>query len=181
MMGEEKEKKGVGEDLASRLDRVLRLQEVKGQELAKMSVKELVEKEGLLPFNPMHMVSDEDAEKLGAHAGMIYGASISSIGQSLTRDDLPLDKRVSLGIKGMRPILAAVISAWETSKMLTDKEDAILGVRLLEGAGASGAERGGGVTAAEVIKELREEVKLSREDREQLRKELEDLKNKKRE
>lgn len=175
-MSEEKEKKKGEEDITSRVEGVLHLQGVKGKELAKMSVKDLVEKEGLLPFNPMHMVSEEDAEKLGAHAGIIYGASIASVGQSLTRDDLPLDKRVSLGIKGMRPILAAVISAWETSRMLTDKEEEILGLRLLESGGVPGAERGKRVTAAEVIAELREEVKLSKDEQEQLRKELEDLK-----
>lgn len=178
-MSEEKKRKDEKGDITSRLDGVLRLQGVKGGELAKMSVEELVKKEGLLPFNPMHMVSEEDAEKLGAHAGIIYGASIASIGQSLTRNDLPLDKRVSLGIKGMRPILAAAISAWETSRTLTDKEEEILGVPLLESAGAPRAERGDKVTATEVVAELRKELKLSKEDREQLRKELDDLKREK--
>jgi len=178
-MGEEKDKKDEGEDLISKLENVLSLRGVKGEDLAKMSVEELVKKEGLLPFNPMHVVSDDDAEKLGAHAGMIYGASIASIGQSLTRDDLPLDKRVSLGIKGMRPILAAAIAAWETSKILTDKEAEILGVDLLESGGVSGVTHGEKVTAADVIAELREEVKLSKKDREQLRKELDEMKKEK--
>jgi len=177
-MAEEKKKDDGKEDLTSRLESVLSLRGVKGKDLAKMSVEELVKEEGLLPFNPMHMVSDEDAEKLGAHAGMIYGASIASIAQSLTRDDLTLDKRVSLGIKGVRPLLAAFISAWETSKILSDKEAEILGIGLLESAGVRGSVRGESVTAAEVIAELREEVKLSKDDRELLRKELEELKKK---
>jgi len=179
MNKKKEEKKEEEEDLTSKLGNVLSLRGVKGEELAKMSVEELVKKEGLLPFNPMHMVSDDDAEKLGAHAGVIYGASIASIGQSLTRNDLPLDKRVSLGIKGLRPILAAAISAWETSKILTDKEAEILGVVLLDEDTVPGAGEKAKVTANEVIAELRKEVKLSKEEQEQLRKELEDLKKEK--
>lgn len=175
-MAEEKKKDEEKEDLVSRMDRVLNLRGIKGKDLAKMSVEEMVKGEGLLPFNPMHIVSDEDAEKLGAHAGLVYGASIASIGQSFTRDDLPLDKRVRLGIKGVRPILAAFISAWETSKILTDKEAEILGIDLLESAGVRGSARGESVTAAEVIAELRKELKLSKDDRELLRKELEEIK-----
>lgn len=177
-MGEEKKKEDEKEDLTSRLDSVLSLRGVKGKDLAKMSVEELVKEEGLLPFNPMHMVSDDDAEKLGAHAGMVYGASIASIGQSLTRGDLPLDKRVRLGVKGVRPLLATFIAAWETSKLLTDKEAEILGVGFSESVGVRGSVRGDSVTAAEVIEELRKELKLSKDDRELLRKELDKLKKK---
>jgi len=175
-MAEEKKKDGEKEDLASRMESVLNLRGIKGKDLAKMSVEELVKKEGLLPFNPMHMVSDEDAVKVGTQAGFVYGASIASIGQSLTRDDLPLDKRVNLGLKGVRPILAAFLSAWETSKIMTDKEAEILGVSLLESAGVRGSASGESVTAAEVIAELRDELKLSKDDRGLLRKELEELK-----
>jgi len=178
-MSEEKEK-GKGKDLIEKVEQVLSLRGIKGEDMAKMTVEELVKKEGLLPFNPLHSVSDAEAETLGAHAGILYGASIASIAQSLTRDDLPLNKRVNLGILGLRPLLAVAISAWETSKMLTDKEEEILGTRLLAGEVASGLgmEQEGKVTAAEVIAELREEVKLSKEEQEQLRKEIEDLKKK---
>jgi len=151
MSKKKEEKKEEKEDLTSKLENVLSLRGVKGEELAKMSVEELVKKEGLLPFNPMHVVSDDDAEKLGAHAGIIYGASIASIGQSLTRNDLPLNKRVSLGIKGLRPILAAAISAWETCKILTGKEAVILGVVHLEEYSVEGVGEKAKVTANEVI------------------------------
>ncbi len=146
-------------------EEVLNLRGIDGEKLAKMSVAEVVRGEGLLPFNPMHTVSDEEAEKLGAHAGAIYGASVASVGQAVTRTDLPISKRVNLGMKGIRPILSAFLTAWETNKVLTEKEDEILGLLPVEKQGVD-------VDATAVIATLRQQLKMSEADMVKLREEM---------
>lgn len=97
-----------------------------GSELAKMSVEEAVRKEGILPFNPIEIADEETTEKLGRQAGVVYGASAYAIFKALTRDDLPVDKRVRLGMKGARPLLSMVLQGVDTYNKFGAIEDAIL-------------------------------------------------------
>lgn len=169
-----KEEKNKEKGEGSETEGLLSLRGITGDKLAKMSVADVVRSEGLLPFNPLHIVTDDEAEKLGAHAGAVYGASVASLGQAIARKDLSVNKRVNLGMKGIRPILSAVLTAWETSNLITEKEEEILFGQLLEG------ERGGrGVNAADVIADLQERLKMSEADTKKMREEMAVLRKKK--
>ena len=97
-----------------------------GSELAKMSVEDAVRKEGILPFNPIEIADEETTEKLGRQAGVIYGASAYAVWKAMTRDDLPVDKRIRLGMKGARPLLSMILQGVDTVNRFNAIEDAIL-------------------------------------------------------
>ena len=97
-----------------------------GSELAKMSVEDAVRKEGILPFNPIEIADEETTEKLGRQAGVIYGASAYALWKAATRDDLPVDKRIRLGMKGARPILSMILQGVDTVNRFDAIENAIL-------------------------------------------------------
>jgi len=123
-MSDEKEESGEGKD---RDVFGIKLASIKvGSELAKMSVEEAVRKEGILPFNPIEIADDETTEKLGRQAGMVYGASAYAIWKALRRDDLPVDKRIRLGMKGARPLLGMLLQGIDTVNRYNAIEDAIL-------------------------------------------------------
>lgn len=95
----------------------------------KMSLVEIVEtlqKEGVLVLNPLEVVDQDTSVKLGGQAGTIYGAAIHTIKKAIIRDDLPIDKRVNLGIKGFTPILAMFFKAIDINKDFDDMEDSLL-------------------------------------------------------
>lgn len=94
--------------------------------LAKMSVEDAVRNEGILPINPIEVADEDSVELLGRHAGAVYGASAFTLLKALTRDDLPVDKRVKIGMKGVRPLLSMILEGVETYSKFAAIEDSIL-------------------------------------------------------
>jgi len=127
MVEEKKSKRG--KKKTKRIEDTLgmELSDVKvGSELAKMTVEEAVKQEGILPINPVDIADDETSEKIGREAGMIWGASIYTLIKAFTRNDLPVSKRIRLGMKGSRPIISAFIQGIETAARLSKIENSIL-------------------------------------------------------
>lgn len=96
------------------------------EEIAKMTVEDAVRKEGVLPYNPIDVVDDETLDKLGQHAGAVYGASLFTVIKAISREDLPMDKRVRRAMRGVRPLLNMVMEGASAYSRLNTLEDALL-------------------------------------------------------
>ena len=120
--GKEKREEGKEEDVQGLVFSRIKV----GSELAKMSVEDAVRKEGILPFNPIEIADEETTEKLGRQAGVVYGAAAYTLWKAGTRDDLPVDKRVRLAMKGARPLLSMILQGVDTVNRFNAIEDAIL-------------------------------------------------------
>ena len=146
----------------------LAIPEIKVDEkLAKMSVEEAIKEEGILPLNPVEVATDDVTEQLGQQAGAVYGASLFALIKAFTRTDLPLNKRVRVGVKGVRPLLSMILQATDTYQRFSAIENTILRAESIE-AGIDGrkvAERS--PTAHEVIRDLQQRIaKIERENKE---------------
>jgi hypothetical protein len=132
----------------------------------KMSVVEALQKEGVLPINPLEVVDEDTSMYLGSQAGTIYGASIYTLGKAFIRDDLPLDKRVRLGLKGVRPILSMIFQAVDTYNRFGEIEESILsGEAYEEIENKIRSRRRLTPTAQEVIADLQQRLKEVEEEK----------------
>jgi hypothetical protein len=139
-----------------------------------MSVVEALRTEGVLPINPLEVVDEDTSMILGSQAGTIYGASIYTLAKAFGRDDLPLDKRVRLGLKGARPILAMIFQAVDTYNKFGDIEASLLGGETFEEIKLRLKAGRGRVTpsAQEVIAELQEKLKEVENEKDALKAKL---------
>lgn len=162
---EEPEEEGVGNEFGlTRID----------SKLAKMSVEEAVKKEGILPFNPVEIADDKTAENLGRQAGVVYGASTYAIYKAVTRDDLPVDKRIRLGIRGIRPLLGMALQGIDTYNKFNTIEEAILRGEDLETATAKARRtREYTPSALDVVRELEERLTKLEEENAAIKKNIE--------
>jgi len=138
-----------------------------GSELAKMSVEDVVKKEGILPFNPIEIADEKTTENLGRQAGVVYGASAYALWKAGTRSDLPVDKRIRLGMKGVRPLLSMLLQGIDTVNRYSAIEDAILHGEDLE----TVQKRGYTPSAEDVVRDLKKRLtELEKENKELKRK-----------
>ena len=146
------------------------------EKLAKMSVEEAIREEGILPFNPVEIGTDDVAEQLGQQAGAVYGASLFALIKAFTRTDLPLNKRVRVGVKGVRPLLSMMLQATDTYHRFSAIENAILQGEPIEAGGRKVAERA--PTAHEVIRDLQQRIERIEQENKELRAALQEKKEK---
>jgi len=131
--------------------------------LAKMSVEEAIREEGILPLNPVEVATDDVTEQLGRQAGAVYGASLFALVKAFTRTDLPINKRVRVGVKGVRPLLSMILQATDTYQRFSGIENAIIRGEPIE----AGAERS--PTAHEVIRDLQQRLEKIEQENKELR------------
>jgi len=146
------------------------------EKLAKMSVEEAIKEEGILPLNPVEIAGDDVTEQLGRQAGAVYGASLFALVKAFTRTDLPINKRVRVGVKGVRPLLSMILQATDTYQKFSGIENAIM----------YGEPRGAGIdgrkvterspTAHEVIRDLQQRIAKIEEENKELRAALQEKK-----
>lgn len=177
----EKEGKGKGDSVVEKGGDILNKDEEIGlalhgmtvpERLAKMSVADAVKIEGILPMNPIEVADDKSVENLGRQAGVVYGASIYTLLKALTRDDLPVDKRVQIGMKGVRPLLGMVLQGVDTFNKFSVIEESILY--------GNASQKEGGVfgrapSATEVFLEIEKRVHSLEEENKELKKKLKNL------
>jgi hypothetical protein len=146
----------------------------------KMSVAEALEKEGVLPVNPLEVVDEDTSMRLGGQAGTIYGASIYTLCKAFYRNDLPLDMRVKLGLKGTRPLLAMIFQAIETYSRFGEIEKSILSGETYDEVQRRISRRGRlAPTAQEVIADLRQRLEELEEEKATLEAKLKNAKSEK--
>ena len=144
--------------------------------LAKMSVEEAIREEGILPLNPVEVATDDVIEQLGQQAGAVYGASLFALTKAFTRADLPINKRVRVGIKGVRPLLSMILQATDTYQRFSAIENTILRAESIEADGRKVAERS--PTAHEVIRDLQQRLEKIEQENKELRAALQEKKEK---
>jgi len=133
------------------------------EKLAKMSVEEAIREEGILPINPVEVATDDVTEQLGRQAGAVYGASLFALVKAFTRTDLPINKRVRVGVKGVRPLLSMMLQATDTYHRFSGIENAIIRGEPIE----TGSERS--PTAHEVIRDLQQRLEKIEQENKELR------------
>ena len=153
----------------------LAIPEIKVDEkLAKMSVEEAIKEEGILPLNPIEIAGDDVTEQLGRQAGAVYGASLFALVKAFTRTDLPINKRVRVGVKGVRPLLSMMLQATDTYHRFSGIENAIIRGEPIEADGRKVAERS--PTAHDVIRDLQERIEKIEQENKELRAALQEKK-----
>lgn len=181
-MEENKEGKDEGKEQEEDEGGVLALGKVKPtEELAKMSVSEAVKEYGILPINPIEVGDEESVVRLADEAGAIYASIIYPIFKAFARDDLPIDKRVALGMKGIFPGLQMGFRALDVIKRYEAIDNSILSGEDLKTAvehakegGATARQREYHPSKMDVILDIQQRLRTLEEENVALKKEKEE-------